>query len=97
MEARLTLPRALLAALDSPLPKNLEQLSSELHVSMKVLPGALEKLSRSLRHSGRKLVQQPAACLACGFTFEERTRFQRPSRCPRCSSERIQSAAFRVE
>jgi predicted Zn-ribbon and HTH transcriptional regulator len=97
MEARLTLPRALRAALETPSAKDLHELSAELHVSEKLLPGVLEKLSRTLRHSGQKLTQQAACCLECGFGFDDRTRFTTPSRCPRCRSERIAAARFRIE
>ena len=97
MEARLTLPRALRAALETPSAKDLKELSVELHVSEKLLPGVLEKLSRTLRHSGQKLRQQAACCLDCGFSFEDRARFSTPSRCPGCRSERIAPARFRIE
>ena len=38
-------------------------------------------------------------CLACGFTFTDRAprRFQAPSRCPQCRSERISEPRFRIE
>ena len=39
---------------------------------------------------------EPAQCLSCGFTFEERGRFRRPSRCPQCRSERLQPPRFWV-
>lgn len=97
MEARLTLPRALRAALETSSAKDLKELSVELHVSEKLLPSALEKLSRTLRHAGKKLTQQAACCLDCGFGFDDRSRFSTPSRCPRCRSERIAAARFRIE
>jgi predicted Zn-ribbon and HTH transcriptional regulator len=94
MEARITLPKALQAALSCAEPKPLEQLSVELGVSEKAIPDALEKLSRSLRASGQRLHQVAAVCLECGFDFGERTRMTKPSRCPRCRSERISPARF---
>jgi predicted Zn-ribbon and HTH transcriptional regulator len=96
-EAGLTLPRALREALRGAEPKGLDELSRELGVSEKELPDALEKLSRSLKHAGEKLCQTPPRCVACNFEFEARSRARRPSRCPRCSSERLTKPRFRIE
>ncbi len=97
MEARLTLPQALQAALASAEPKALKDLSVELGVSEKVLPEALEKLNRSLRRTEKRLRQVHPKCLDCGFDFRDRERFTRPSRCPSCKSERIRPARFWIE
>jgi transcriptional regulator len=96
-EARLTLPQALRGALRGPAPKGLDELSRELGVSEKELPDALEKLKKSLSHTGEKLQQTPPHCVACGFEFEARARARRPSRCPRCSSERLTKPRFWIE
>jgi transcriptional regulator len=96
-EAHLTLPQSLRAALSGPTPKDLGELSRELGVSEKLLPDALEKLSRSLAHQGQALHQAPPRCVACGFEFKERERAKRPSRCPRCSSERLTKPRFWIE
>jgi transcriptional regulator len=96
-EARLTLPRALREALRGPEPKGLDELSRELGVSEKDLPDAIEKLRRSLQHTAERLHQTPPRCLACGFEFESRTRVKRPSRCPRCSAERLTKPRFWIE
>lgn len=96
-EARLTLPRALREALHGAEPKGLDELSRELGVSEKQLPDALEKLRRSLQHAGESLHQTAPRCLACSFEFDTRMRAKRPSRCPRCSSERITKPRFWIE
>jgi hypothetical protein len=92
--ARLTLPKALREALRGPTPKGLAELSRELRVSEKELPDALAKLKRSLQHSGETLKEVPPRCIACGFEFEALGRARRPSRCPRCSSERLTRPRF---
>jgi predicted Zn-ribbon and HTH transcriptional regulator len=97
MEARLTLPQALRARLTGAEPQSLKQLSAELGVPEKVLPDALDKLSRSLRHTEQQLRRLVPACLECGFEFSERSRSSSPSRCPRCRSERITRARFWIE
>jgi predicted Zn-ribbon and HTH transcriptional regulator len=35
-------------------------------------------------------------CIACGFVFEARGKHTRPSRCPRCKSERLSPPRFRL-
>lgn len=94
MDARTTLPRALRAALEGPTPKSLKDLSVELGVSEKLLPDALEKLSKTLKNSEQRLHRDAARCQSCGFTFDERQRVATPGRCPRCRSERISAARF---
>jgi predicted Zn-ribbon and HTH transcriptional regulator len=95
--ARLTLPQALRVALRTETPKALDELSRELHVSEKLLPDALEKLRRSLASTLERLHQEPPRCVACGFVFEDRSRAKRPSRCPRCGSERLTKPRFWIE
>jgi predicted Zn-ribbon and HTH transcriptional regulator len=57
----------------------------------------LEHLDRSLRRQGRRLVVDPARCLACGFVFTSRARFSTPGSCPECRSGRVAPPAFRVD
>jgi transcriptional regulator len=96
-EALLTLPQALRQALAGPEPKGLDELSRELGVSEKLLPDALEKVRRSLQNGEARLCQEPPRCQSCNFAFEARTRTKRPSRCPRCSSERLSRPRFWIE
>lgn len=96
-EAKATLPRALRAALAGDTPRGLDELSRELGVSEKDLPDALDKLRRTLERSGERLRVEPSRCVACQFELTERTRARRPSRCPRCSSERLTRPRFWIE
>ncbi|HMR79971.1 MAG TPA: transcriptional regulator [Polyangiaceae bacterium] len=41
-----------------------------------------------------KLKIEPARCRACEFSFGKRSRTSRPSRCPKCKSERIAAPRF---
>ena len=57
----------------------------------------LSHLVRTIaRTPGRRFVMEPPECLHCGFRFRTRTRLTRPSRCPRCRSERITSPRFGI-
>jgi len=98
-EAQTTLPRALREALTgaSAGPLSLAELSEQLGVSQKELPAALDKLRRTLERAGQRLRMQPSCCLACQLELSERTRAKRPSRCPRCASERLTHPRFWIE
>ncbi|MCH9688475.1 MAG: transcriptional regulator [Deltaproteobacteria bacterium] len=72
------------------------QISQQVGVAQGEVAGHLQHLERSLPHRGLQLVVEPARCLACGFTFGERRRFAKPSRCPECRSERIAPPQFSV-
>lgn len=72
------------------------QLSQAVGIPQGEVAGHLEHLARSLPHQGLVLEVDPARCIACGFAFEARRRFGRPSRCPQCKSERIEPPRFSV-
>jgi len=38
----------------------------------------------------------PARCRNCGYEFRGRERLRKPSKCPRCHSERIEPPRFYV-
>ena len=44
----------------------------------------------------RKLVVLPFRCVSCGYVFEERKRFTRPGRCPRCRKTHIETPVYRL-
>ena len=50
------------------------------------------------RSSGGKmqLVMQPPYCISCGFIFKNLNRLRKPSRCPKCKSERITLPKFKI-
>ncbi|MBX7077659.1 MAG: transcriptional regulator [Nannocystaceae bacterium] len=91
-----TVRAALLEALRSPRPLAALELSSIVRISQREVADHLEHLQRSLAGSEERLVVEPARCNACEFEFESRDRLSRPSRCPKCKSERIDPPRFRV-
>lgn len=48
------------------------------------------------RDPARTFVLEPSACQNCAYTFRDRTRLTRPSRCPCCRSEGITSPRFGI-
>lgn len=87
---------ALREALEPGVALTLRELSGLIGVSEQVLPDHLDHLRKSLRAEGIALHIEPAACLACGFAFEGRTRFTRPGKCPTCRSRRIRHPAVAI-
>jgi predicted Zn-ribbon and HTH transcriptional regulator len=77
-------------------PLTARELSALVHIREKDVAPHLEHLEKSLRRSGKRLVIEPAECLQCGFRFEKRRRFTRPSACPRCRCQRIDPPVFRL-
>ncbi len=72
------------------------ELSQALGIREKEVYEHLPHIARSLGAQGKKLVMIPARCLTCGFVFEERRRFTRPGRCPKCKQGRLQPPAYRI-
>lgn len=77
-------------------PHTALEISQSVSIAQADVAGHLEHLARSLPHQGLVLEVEPARCVACELTFEGRKRFSKPSRCPRCRSERIQPPRFSV-
>lgn len=77
-------------------PTTLKELAGESGLKERETADHLGHAVRSLRPE-EKLLETPAECLACGFSFRKRDRFRKPSRCPRCKSERIEPAHYWVQ
>jgi predicted Zn-ribbon and HTH transcriptional regulator len=77
-------------------PVTARDLSAMVQIREKDVVPHLEHLEKSLRHSRQRLLIEPAECLQCGFRFEERRRFSKPSSCPRCRCQRIDPPVFRL-
>jgi predicted Zn-ribbon and HTH transcriptional regulator len=72
------------------------ELSAIVGLSEKEVCRHLPHVGKSLRQEGRRLKIEPAVCRSCGFVFRKRERFTRPSRCPQCRGESIDSPLFGV-
>ncbi len=94
-ERQLTLRQEILFHLQQG-PLSARELSALVHIREKDVLPHLKHLERSLRRLGLRLVVDPAKCIGCGYRFENRQRFSKPSACPRCRGQRIESPAFQV-
>jgi predicted Zn-ribbon and HTH transcriptional regulator len=72
------------------------EISERASVQERDVPEHLRHLEYSLAHSGEQLRASPPHCIKCGFEFSQRERHSRPSRCPRCKSERISPPSFQI-
>ena len=71
-------------------------LSQVLRIQEKEVYSHLSHIARSAVSKGNRLVVSPSQCLVCDYVFEDRKRFTRPGRCPRCKGERIQHPRYQV-
>ncbi len=90
-----TVREKLIAILESG-PHTARELSGQMGITEKDVVDHMPHIDRSLAAKGRRLVITPAACRSCGFTFTSKRRYNRPSRCPQCRSERTDSPVFSV-
>ena len=75
----------------------IREISQELRISEKDVDAHLQRVERTVASQGRTLVIEASQCLSCEFVFSKRKRFTRPSRCPKCKSERISGPTFRID
>jgi len=72
------------------------EISGVIGISEKEVATHLPHIDRSLSRRGQKLVIHPTHCRGCGYTFKKDNHFKKPSRCPRCKSERLEPPRFSV-
>jgi predicted Zn-ribbon and HTH transcriptional regulator len=49
------------------------------------------------RDRSRRFLLEPSECQDCGFVLKDRSRLTRPSRCPRCRSEKTTAPRYGIE
>ena len=74
---------------------SLQELSSEIHLSMKEVLNHLAHVRKSVRPPLR-FIMEPAECLNCGFVFKDRKKLHSPGKCPRCRGSHIKEPAYRI-
>lgn len=74
-----------------------EGLRLALKAQTRALEDDLRHVEQSARNQGLRFVVTPATCEGCRYVFRDRKRFITPGRCPKCRSERIEDAMFRLE
>jgi len=74
----------------------LQELSVELHMSVKEILVHLPHIQKSVRPPARFIIE-PALCLNCGYVFKDRTKLHSPGKCPRCRESHVQEPGYRIE
>ncbi len=73
------------------------EISQTIGIREKEVYEHLSHIARSVNAQRKKLIIIPAECSECGYVFENRKRYTRPSRCPHCKSEHIQNPVYRID
>lgn len=76
--------------------RDARELSQALSIRERQVYEHLPHIERTVAAQGKTLHISPPRCASCGFEFNDRTRLTRPSRCPRCREERIDSPKFTI-
>ncbi|MCP4631267.1 MAG: transcriptional regulator [bacterium] len=72
------------------------ELSQAVGIKEKEVYDHLTHIARSVAAMGSKLTIRPSECLKCGYVFQNRRRFTRPGRCPRCRESQLTTPFYRI-
>ena len=73
---------------------SIKEVASTYGISLKHAQNEIKHIVKSAKCKYLNIVH--AKCLSCNFIFSKRTRLNKPSRCPRCKSERLTSPLFQL-
>ncbi len=73
-----------------------QEISKQASIAERDVAEHLRHLEHTLVQVGERLRVLAPHCVKCGFVFGDREKHGRPSRCPKCKSERISKARFTV-
>ncbi len=71
-----------------------KDLSTAIGLPEKQIYDHLEHIRCSFQKQRKSLRIEPAQCKKCGFVFEKRQRFHKPSKCPICRGQAIEEPRF---
>jgi len=72
-------------------------LAHRLGITEREVEDHLAHIGKSVARDRRgRFLLEPSTCRDCEFVFRGRTRFTRPSRCPKCRSEAISPPRFEI-
>ena len=73
------------------------EISQTVRISEKEAMDHLSHIELSVKRLGKQLIIIPYRCLTCGFVFDNRSRFTKPGRCPKCKKSHLQTAYYRIK
>jgi hypothetical protein len=79
-------------------PLTAKDICDSLDISAKsIVYEDIEHISKTVRAKGKELLVNPAVCIECGYRFPVGHNARRPSKCPKCRSERIEDPSFIIK
>lgn len=75
---------------------SVKELSQAIRASEKEIGAHLPHVRKTVLSQKRRFVVNPAACMTCGYRFENRRRLTRPGRCPKCKGSYLQDPTYRI-
>ncbi len=72
------------------------EISQLLSIREKEVYEHLPHIVKTISSSNERLVISPYVCLKCDYTFKNRSRVDRPGRCPRCKEGYIRMARYSI-
>ncbi len=75
---------------------SIRELSQVVGISEKEVIPHLEQIKISFKKQKRFQII-PAICRQCGFVFEGRQKIKKPSKCPECRRNYIESPRYKIE
>ncbi len=78
-------------------PQTVTQLANYFQLTNTEIEVDLGHIEKSVKSRNLKLGSQPAYCEKCKFTFKERSKIRKPSKCPQCRSESISEPVFYIK
>ncbi len=88
--------------LDAKEPLSVGEIASLLGLNpreKRLVYDALNHIAKTIRrktHHKLQLVMVPPICRNCGYVFKDLDKPRKPSKCPRCKSERILEPRFKI-
>ncbi len=83
-------------------PLSVSEIASYLGIDQRnkrIIYDALQHIAKTIRrksHHRQQLVMIPPMCKNCGYVFKDLDKPRKPSKCPRCKSERITEPRFKI-
>lgn len=72
-------------------------LSQQLGIAEKEVLAHLPHVAKTAKARQKRLVIDASQCQQCGFRFQDRARFTKPGRCPRCKSTHLTAPLFSLK
>jgi len=87
----------LLSATDNPLTAYDITVNLDFKIDELEVYEHLKHIAKTIKSHGGMLLMKPPACKVCGYVFKELDKPKKPTKCPKCKSERIDPPSFIIK